>query len=210
MIQKAIQYLVNELNEVGLFQKVYGLTELIEIDGKVFPMFYLGNGKYEKNFSPNKWYGNAYFRKNGSITFPSSSFTSYKPCEVPIGINIPLTFVSTIKRSKLKCDSNYSSDFLAFYISGLFENVNGLRAEIDAKRVVIKVDSFTTDAKEIVDSELKGLDNTIKTDYAYLMMNLSIQIDTTKACMPDYCDGVIIDEVPNEVADQNENNLIAR
>ena len=39
----------NKLDAETIFQRNYGLTELIERDGRVFPLFYETDGKYIMN-----------------------------------------------------------------------------------------------------------------------------------------------------------------
>jgi hypothetical protein len=116
MIQQIIQYLINKLDNEKLFQKNYSLTNLIDSGGKIFPLFYESNGKYKLDFNPNKWFGVSYFRKDGDISFSDGTFPSLKPQEMPVSIRIPLKFIGTIKKDKLLCDDNYSSDNLALYI----------------------------------------------------------------------------------------------
>lgn len=209
MIEKVIKYLQSKVSDAGIFQSTLGLTELIEIDGKTFPLIY-SDGKYKQDFKPNKWFGLGYFRKRGNVSFAVGTFPDYKACNVPVEVTIPLKFIGTIKKDKLKCDNNYAADNVAFFIAKQFEDINGIRTELSAKRVDYNVGEYTTDAKEVVSQEFAGIEKMWNADYLYLSMDINIIVQTTKGCMFDYCDGVIIDEVPNEVADQNENNLIAR
>jgi hypothetical protein len=209
MIQQIIQYLINKLDNEKLFQKNYSLTNLIDSGGKIFPLFYESNGKYKLDFNPNKWFGVSYFRKDGDISFSDGTFPSLKPQEMPVSIRIPLKFIGTIKKDKLLCDDNYSSDNLALYIIKLFQDINSMRVDLRAKRVTFNVDSYTTDGKAIMDEEFNGFDVALKTDYAYISLSLYIEIQTTKECMFDYCPSVIIDENSDKVIDQFGDNLIA-
>jgi hypothetical protein len=209
MIQQIIQYLINKLEADKLFQKNYSLTELIENSGRIFPLFYENNGKYKLDFNPNKWFGVSYFRKNGDISFSDGTFPSMKPQEMPITIRIPLKFIGTIKKNKLVCDDNYASDNLALYIIKLFEDINGLRVDLRAKRVTFNVDSYTTNGQSIMDEEFNGFDVALKPDYAYISLSLYVEIQTTKECMFDYCPSVIIDENSDNVIDQVGDNLKA-
>ncbi len=209
MIQEVIQFLINKLDASGLFQKNYPLTDRVDVGGKIFPMFYEGNGKYKIDFSPNKWFGVSYFRKNGDLTFSDGNFPSLKPQETPILIRIPLIFIATIKKDKLKCDSNYSSDDLALYIVKLFKDINAMRVDLKAKRVTFNVESYKTNPKEIMDEEFSGYEVGINTNYAHISLSLYVEIETTKECLFEYCPSVIIDEISDEVVDQIGDNLIA-
>ena len=101
MIQTIVRYMQNKLDAETIFQRNYGLTELIERDGRVFPLFYETDGKYKLDFQPNKWFGVSYFRKNGNVSFADGSFPSLKPCEVPVTVTVPLKFICSIKKSFL-------------------------------------------------------------------------------------------------------------
>lgn len=209
MIQQIIQFLINKLDSSGIFQKNYPLTDLIDSNGKIFPLFYESNGKYKLDFNPNRWFGISYFRKNGDIGFSDGTFPTMKPQEMPISIRIPLKFVGTIKKSKLLCDDNYASDNLALYVIKMFEDINSMRVDLKAKRVTFNVESYTTNGKIIMDEEFNGFDVPLKTDYAYISLSLYVEIQTTKECMFDYCPNVIIDENEDKVIDQNNDKIKA-
>lgn len=207
MIRIITRYLQNKIDETKLFQNNYGLTDLVTIDDKTYPMFYIGNGKYIQKFEPNKWFGVSYFRKNGDISFSEGSFPSIKPQETPISISIPLTFIATIKKDRLKSDDNYIGDEVAFYIAKVFSDINSLKQELTAKRVTIYINNYSTDGKVIINNEFEGYDVKIKPEYLYLSMEIEVSVETTKQCMLDYCDSLIIDEISNFVIDQNNDNL---
>jgi hypothetical protein len=209
MIQQVVRYMQNKLDAETIFQSNYGLTELIERDGKVFPLFYESNGKYKMDFQPNKWFGASYFRKNGDISFSTGDFPSFKPCEVPVTITIPLTFIGSIRKAKLKCDDNYAGDDLAFYIAKIFEDINGLRIELSAKRVTFAVGKYSTDSQSIINTEFRGVDVVFKPEYAYLSMEIEVQIQTTKECMFNYCGAYIIDEDADYLVDSRKNRFRA-
>lgn len=209
MIQEVVKFLVNKLDASNLFQKNYTLTELVDYGGKTFPLFYEGNGKYKLDFTPNKWFGVSYFRKDGEITFANGNFPSMKPQETPIQIRIPLKFIGTIKKDKLNCDDNYSSDDLALYVAKLFQDINSMRVDLRAKRVTFNMDSYNTSPKEIMDEEFNGFDVQINTKFAHISLSLYVEIETTKECMYDYCPSVIIDENSDNVIDQVGDNIKA-
>jgi len=209
MIQTIVRYMQNKLDAETIFQRNYGLTELIERDGRVFPLFYETDGKYKLDFQPNKWFGVSYFRKNGNVSFADGNFPSLKPCEVPVTVTVPLKFICSIKKAKLKCDDNYAGDDLAFYIAKLFEDINGLRTELKAKRATFVVGEYSTDSQKVLDSEFNGMDAIFKPEYVYLSMDIEINVQTTKECMFDYCGGVIIDEDADKVVDSRNNKLRA-
>ena len=209
MIQEVVKFLTNKLDDSKLFQKNYSLTERVDSNGKMFPLFYEGNGKYKLDFSPNKWFGVSYFRKNGDVTFSNGNFPTMKPQETPIQIRIPLRFIGTIKKDKLVCDDNYSSDDLALYIVKLFQDINSMRVDLNAKRVTFNLESYNTNPKEIMDEEFEGFEVAINTKFAHISLSLYIEIETTKECMFDYCPSVIIDENADDVIDQVGDNLKA-
>lgn len=209
MIQAIISYMQGKLDVAGIFQKNFGLTELVERENRVFPLLYEGNGKMKMEFQPNKWFGVSYFRKNGNVSFAEGSFPSFKPCEVPVTINVPLKFICSIKKAKLKCDDNYAGDELAFYIAKLFEDINSIRIDLKAKRVTFVVGEYSTDSQKVLDGEFSGMEAIFKPEYVYLSMDIEINVQTTKECMFEYCGGVIIDEQANYVVDSQGNNLTA-
>lgn len=210
MLQILVQYMVNKLTDANLFGKVHGLVSLITIGDKTFPALYKGTGRNTTaQLDPAKWFGVAYFRKNGAVSFTQGGIEQFKPCAVPVQITIPMKLICTIKKDALKCDDVFASDELAMYIGKLLSDINGIRTEVKAKRVTFNVNEYITDPREIVSEELIGLENTIKSEYAYLSMSIEVQVDTTKDCMFDYCGGVLIDEVADQVVDQNNNNIKA-
>ncbi len=208
MIEKVVKYLQTQVESASIFQEVLGLTELIEVDGKTFPLMY-SNNKYLMDFKPNRFFGVGYFRKNGNVGFSSGDFPDYKPCNVPVSVSIPLKFIGTILKSKLKCNDNYAGDNVAFYVAKKFEGINNIRTELNAKRVTYEVGEYSTDGNEILSQELSGIDKVFDPKYLYLSMDIVVEVQTTKGCMFDYCPSVLIDEVPNFVVDQNSNNILS-
>lgn len=193
MLQLVIQYMVTSLTNASLFGKVHGLVSFITVGEKTYPALYESNGKYRNTpLDPSKWFGVAYFRKNGPVTFSQNGIEQFKPCAVPVQVTIPLKLVCTIKKSELNCDDEFASDELAMYIGKLLSDINSIRAELKARRVTFNVDQYITDPNEIMSSERQGLENTVKSEYAYLSMDIEVQIDTTKDCMFDYCNGLAI------------------
>ena len=81
--------------------------------------------------------------------------------------------------------------------------------DLKAKRVTFNVESYTTNGKAIMDEEFNGFDVPLKSDYAYISLSLYVEIQTTKACMFDYCPSVIIDQNANRVIDQIGGNITA-
>lgn len=212
MIETLIKYENNRIEELGLFDKQFGLAELVEdSSGKTYPLIYLSNGSLKHVTEFSDWLGLSYFRINGNVTTAQAFDQSFQACANTIEITYPLKFVGTIKRNKLKKDDAYAADRVIQTIKKkIIENNAKVQTEISAKKVSFFVTSETSDRKEIVADEYPRTEGIkINWEYIYIALNIEAKVLINTSCIPDYCGDILVDESENPLIDQNNNHLQA-
>lgn len=212
MIEQLIKYENNRIGELGLFDKRYGLAELVESsDGKTYPLMYESNGglKHVSNFSD--FLGLSYFRLNGNPSTVLALDASYQACANTVEVTYPLRFIGTIKRKKLKKDDTYAADRVIQTLKRtIIENSAKVQTEIKAKKVSFMVTSESSDRKEIVAAEYPGTEGIkINWEYIYIALTIEAKVLINTGCIPDYCGNILVDEIENHLIDQNSNELEA-
>lgn len=209
MIETLIKYENNRIEELGLFDKQFGLAELVEDSaGKTYPLVYLSNGSLKHVTEFSDWLGLSYFRLNGNVTTALALDASFQACANTVEITYPLKFVGTIKRNKLKKDDAYTADRVIQTIKKkIIENSAKVQVEIGAKKVSFFVTSETSDRKEIVADEYPSGDVKINWEYIYISLLIEAKVLINTSCISDYCGDILVDENNDPVVDQNENDL---
>lgn len=213
MIETLIKYENNRIEELGLFDKQFGLAELVEdSSGKTYPLVYLSNGSLKHVTEFSDWLGLSYFRLNGNVTTALALDASFQACANTVEITYPLKFVGTIKRNKLKKDDTYVADRVIQTLKKkIIENSAKVQVEIGAKKVSFFVTSETSDRKEIVADEYPGIEGIkINWEYIYISLNIEAKVLINTSCISDYCGDILVDEDNNELIDQNNNELEAQ
>lgn len=209
MIEVLVKYQNNQIGELGLFDKRFGLAELVEAEGKTYPLVYdsQGNLKHVTKFSD--WLGMSYFRLNGTVTTAEDTADVFTPCSNALIITFPFKFIGTIKRNKLKKDDAYSADRVIQTIKKKIVTENSpVRSEINAKKVRLRVVGESFDRRQIIEEEYAGIDGIqVKWEYIYISLNIEASVFINKNCIKDYCGDVLVDENENELVDQNNNIL---
>lgn len=209
MIETLIKYENNRIGELGLFDKRFGLAELVEDSaGKTYPLMYLSNGSLKHVTEFSDWLGLSYFRINGNPTTAQALDQSFQACANTIEITYPLKFVGTIKRKKLKKDDAYAADRVIQTLKGkIIENNAKVQTEIRAKKVSFFVTEESSDRREIVSQEYPNSTFKINWEYIYISLTIEAKVLINTSCIPDYCGDILVDENENPVIDQNENEL---
>lgn len=212
MIEQLVKYENNQIGELNLFDKRYGLAEIVEdTSGNSYPLVYESNGNLKHVTKFSDWLGMSYFRLNGTVQTTTDLTDVFVPCSNALEIIYPLKFVGTIKRTKLITDDAYSADRIIQTIKKKITTENSpIRSEINASRVSFKITGETFDRKQIISEEYAGIDKIqVRWEYIYISLNIEAKVFINKNCIQDYCGDLLVDQDENQLVDQNNNPLQA-
>ena len=189
MINDVITYLNAKIDTLGYFNSVICLAERIEREGRIYPAQYISNGDY-KEISLDPSGSICYWRKNGDVTIAEEELTS------GIGIqyktSFPLKFVGFIKKEAGK-DTQYFADNL---ISGLIGNLtvsnSALKTALNAKSVRITATKYSTDGREVANSEYDNINYEPYYTHAYFSIEFNLIFITSSQCYTDICNDLPI------------------
>lgn len=210
MIDIIIKYCENNLKDLNLYEKLYGMAELIKnTKGQQYPLVYKSDGNLIHVTEFSDWYGMGYFRKDGTVSFePDNDANVYSPCQNNIIMTVPLKFVGSVKKSLLKDDA-FTCDRVAITTMKALQNKNPkMRGELNASQVYFDVTAYETDPQKIFNREYDQ-DNKIKYEYCYVSVDFEVRVHTTKECITNFCGSILVDQDENPLIDQNNNQLAA-
>ena len=191
MLSSLITYLNTLLDATGLFEKQYGITELVTKNDKTFPGEWCQDkGGYTSVSEIDKYDGVSYWRIDGDID------TENVESEIRVNSDIirtyPLRLVCIVRRNLLGANNTaYAYDKLSASVQKVFKDKQvAVRKEINAKGVTIEFGSVTHSVSTISEEEFAGVDQPITSDYVAVSMEIEIGIRLTKNCISDFCDSL--------------------
>lgn len=188
MIGQVITHLNGILQGMPFFKTVYGICELKTNSSQSNisqPVYFDGFEWQQVQLSD---YGYTYWRKNGDAS--GSEVDGLLSCTTEYENVYPLKLIAMTTRSQFPMDDAYSPDRLAATITkGITITGGDLKREINARALSIRVDSYSVNTEEIIDSELN---NVSFSDYSHcdliISMDVSVTIRQTTNCIVDACD----------------------
>lgn len=210
MIDIIIKYCENNLKDLNLYEKLYGMAELVKnAKGQQYPLVYKSDGNLIHVTEFSEWYGMGYFRKDGVVSFePDADANTFSPCQNNIIMTVPLKFVGSVKKSLLKDDA-FTCDRVAITTMKALQNKNPkMRGELNASQVYFDVTAYETDPQKVFNAEYDQ-DNKVKYEYCYVSVDFEVRVHTTKECITNFCGGILVDQDENPLIDQNNNQLAA-
>ena len=189
MVKKVVEYINSKLEQLGYFEKIYSLSEIITKGDKTFPAQYLGKGEYIHITNFDKYNGLSYIRKDGDIDI-SEEEDLLKACVDSYTVSIPLKLITVIKREKLSSDNNYSEDLFAADIIKLLNGKHSdLRLSLKAKTLNIIISSYSNDSLSIMQQEYSNIQKKdINHKYSYMSFDISASMTIRKECINALCE----------------------
>lgn len=183
MIKDIVDYLNTKLNTLGYFDSILCLAEKIEKEDKQYPAIYTNNEYVPINLDDVS--STTYWRKNGDVSF------SPQNNETGVGIQyvgtIPLKLVF-FKRKEAKFNDQYFTDNICLaIISTLTVNNAALNPMLNAKKVRVTANKYTTDRKQIANDEYDGINFEPQYQYAYGSIEFDLTFVTNSQCYKNIC-----------------------
>jgi len=185
LVEDIVTYMNNQLEPLNYFEEIECLAELLDFNEKVKPAVYSGKGQW-KNIEIDNFNGISYWRKNGDVT--NERIENVVGCQELFEITVPLRMVGIIPRKKLSKDDQYAGDRVARTIlKALEDNVMVLKTAIQANRASVEVDSYSTNAREIVTEEYDN-EKVVNFKRLYLAIEVSVVVEIQKDCLMAECE----------------------
>jgi|688.fasta_scaffold202111_3 hypothetical protein len=179
ILKTSIDYLNNKINEANIFDRIYGLCELIKSPNDNFWGYYIGNGQYESinNFDANN--ATLFWSKRSTVNITKFDSLSTTGCIQMYKTIFPLNLYVIANKSALICDNETSADWLANAIFKLISGKDSIfKKEISVSLFEVIPMSYSTEVKNIISNY----------NYATLEMKIDIEIvSSSKESCYDFC-----------------------
>lgn len=179
ILKKTIDHLNDKINEANIFDKIYGLCELIKSPNDNFWGYYIGNGQYESinNFDSNN--ATLFWSKRSGVNIIKNDSLSTTGCAQMYKTVFPLSLYAIANKSSLICDNEASADWLANAVFKLISGKDPLfKKEIAVSLFEVVPVSYTTEVKNVISNF----------NYATLEMKIDIEIiSSSKESCYDFC-----------------------
>jgi hypothetical protein len=172
MVSRIVEYLNALVATKGSIERMYGMTQRIQYEGKEVPFCYVGNGE----FRPIEIDGGSisYWALNGEVQ-PFEQVDGYKS-EKPLKRTFPLRFVAMVRRDDTE-PTSYAED-----ISNLLTGYsNDLRLQLLAQSVNI-VAGFDVDSSKIWRSEFAEISQEVNFTRFMVRIDMNVTVVANRAC----------------------------
>ena len=172
MVSRIVEYLNALVATQGSIERMYGMTQRIQYEGKEVPFCYVGNGE----FRPIEIDGGSisYWALNGEVQ-PFEQVDGYKS-EKPLKRTFPLRFVAMVRRDDTE-PTSYAED-----ISNLLTGYsNDLRLQLLAQSVNI-VAGFDVDSSKIWRSEFAEISQEVNFTRFMVRIDMTVTVVANRAC----------------------------
>lgn len=178
MLSKVIDYINNRLSTLNVYEKTFGLCDIITDNGRTFPAEYCGSS-YNSAADFSNYSGLAYHRLNNDIGIEQTADDSSTGCAVYSKKTYPIRSVFCVK----KRDNAYSEELLVSDIEKVIssQNIKSLCDELSMEIVSVSVRGTITDRNKLYKDEFDS-ENKIGYEYCYFAVLYDIVIEGDLNC----------------------------
>lgn len=188
MLRDIMHILSNNLNDIGLFTKIYPLVEKIKRGDRTYPANFIGAGQAEE-IKYDSTLGMCYFRKNGKVSTSTVKVQSLTSCEDNINylIRTPLKLVCFIPKSKAECDDAFTDDEFAERIIKEI-STTGISDNLPVESSQLIASGYETSGITVLSEEYSNPPTDINYNFSYFSIEFNLEIVVDKKCLH-YCNG---------------------
>lgn len=184
MLKEVIENINSILIASGMFEKAYGLCEIIEKDKLKYPAQWC-LGKYEQVSDFDHYKGLLYHRLNGNISVSQSEDQS-ESCDTFSEKTYQCVLVAGVKKGLFKNTNNdgYIELSIIENIESLIssQNIVSVSKLLKADYVTLEVKDFSYNRYDIFKKEYLGIEMKIPFEYAYISISYNIVIGQKLSC----------------------------
>lgn len=184
MLKEVIENINSKLIASGMFEKAYGLCEIIEKDKLKYPAQWC-LGKYEQVSDFDSFKGLCYHRLNGKVSI-SQQEDDAEGCEIHSTKTYPCILIAGVKKDLFKNKNNdgYIELSIIENIEAEISSQNNIAISklLGAEFISIQITGASYDRYSIFRKEFSNIEMKIPFEYAYISIEYNIIISQKLNC----------------------------
>lgn len=153
MLNNIIDRLNQRIAAGNIFDKIYGLTELVESDSGKKWATYIGNGQLQHVTGFDAQQGTLFWSKRGRFNINRVDSFRTAGCQVAYDTRMLLTAYAVVRKSHLPCDSSDAADWVA---SRIYKLISGFDPQFKTALKVVAYEvipsGYTSDIRSLPDN----------------------------------------------------------
>lgn len=153
MLNNIIDRLNQRIAVGNIFDKIYGLTELVESDSGKKWATYIGNGQLQHVTGFDAQQGTLFWGKRGRFNINRVDSFRTAGCQVAYDTRMLLTAYAVVRKSHLPCDSSDAADWVA---SRIYKLISGFDPQFKTALKVVAYEvipsGYTSDIRSLPDN----------------------------------------------------------
>lgn len=153
MLNNIIDRLNQRIAVGNIFDKIYGLSELVESDSGKKWATYIGNGQLQHVTGFDAQQGTLFWGKRGRFNINRVDSFRTAGCQVAYDTRMLLTAYAVVRKSHLPCDSSDASDWVA---SRIYKLISGYDPQFKTALKVVAYEvipsGYTSDIRSLPDN----------------------------------------------------------
>jgi hypothetical protein len=180
VLSTIIPYLEAKVDAGGVFDKIYGLGELVVEENRTSPNLYLSSGQYEKLTDFDHQASFCYFRLTGAYNEANSEDDAIGGVTQRVR-TYPLKLVGYCGKDVFNTDDNYIDEKVASNVSLLISETEAetLSASLKADFVEISATSTELRRKTVLDEEVSGDTSFINIPFDKVFFQIEFDVTVT-------------------------------
>lgn len=186
MIRSTINYINSQIETLGIFSKLNGLTKIWKKGDMEFPAVYSGGGDLEAiNFDYTL--ANVYHRISGSVGIEQSE-DSATGCDILITETYPMRLVCYFPNKILGKDDEYSALRVSTNLKNILPalNLTSISNDFQLDSIDIELTGIDLDSFSVFDDEFSGIEYKIPAEYNLIALEYDIILTGSQNCFLNY------------------------
>lgn len=183
MLEQIIKDINGKIQQLDIFERLFGLCEFVEKDGAVYPYEYQANGQFKPTTNFDFQRGLVYHRE----TTPFNERTSDK-FDNQRNIITRTYFIRTVAifpRNIIKTDNQYSVDNVRSLLSYSISDpvTSPMAKNLGAYGVELNVSTGSMNRIEILETEFNGMPKGIDERFGAVAIDYDVEVTIDKKCL---------------------------
>lgn len=183
MLEQIVNDINGKIEQLDIFEKLFGICELVEKDGAVYPYEYTSQGQFKPTTNFDWQRGLVYHRETNP--FIESVSDKFQGLTTIILRTYFIRTVAIFPRSLLNNDNKYTPDnvrsLLAYSIDS--PNTSSLSKSLGARIVEINATRGSINRVDILEDEFNGMPQGLDEKYAAVSIDFDVEVTIDKKCL---------------------------
>lgn len=192
MYQLVVEHIDSEIDDLGIFDEIYGLaeqaTEITEEDVRFYPVTYEKDGN-EIPIDFNNAQSKLYVRRNGESTIEEKPVEEHDiGCIDPIIVNTPMRYVGMV----IRCyeDNAYRHEKIVHDImTKIYDaDIRSVMDQTKFEEIILTVGSYDVNSLRVWQEEFQGYEFKLGFDKILFRVDFNINVELERTCyLQNYC-----------------------